>query len=625
MTTTGFDAFSLRRKRFVQPRGEGRRRRLARKNPSARPLIVTGTVCSPPPPPARSDRLTHSTTHVPTCHTIICTVSKYVQGCLCVDMRRGGNASITTRKLSFLLSFPVVVLSTTFIKSDDDKDFSWVYTIVHVYLPQMSDSFLQQAALSAEQSVREWIRKTLREVMMQALQNHIRPSTSSHHRDDDVKMAHLSLQDLQVCFKVVKRVSDGWRDELQKHKHIQTASWVQDVWESGRDNLWSQELSLERWNEILASRRHATSSVIATNENGAGSSETDLSIGANATQNDNPDVDAGTDNGLLKVPYCVLRTMVRPHSCQDDDETGDEILSKLKRMGQTKGQSYWPLDPQILEEAAQGIPKRQRCEKKGPRKASRAFYQLVPPSQNENNQQQGGEEEHESADSGDEEAIAQKKSSEQESSASHQIISEVLKRRRTIRAPPKKSMKRGQLQPTISQSLLIGEIPRPASTISTSSLNTDELTAQEKEELQRSMIHSEEVVVDDEEPSPTMIFGTLQEFGSIHAMIREQIKQDQGQRTMDDMTDAQRRRQQRAYVKERLAPHRSQKNQDPQKYRSKILRTEQDCEDGTTKHFLEFDLGWSLVEYEKDGEKRLMAFDSIQAALEEKTPDDTNG
>jgi hypothetical protein len=441
-------------------------------------------------------------------------------------------------------------------------------------------SFFQRAESAAERNVREWIRKTLREVFLQAFQRHLQ-------FDNNDNAAKLSAEDLDKCMELVQRVSDAWQEELCQNKHLRTAAWVQDVWDSGRGNLWSVELTVDGWKErtILSHKGAPTASATSSVPVQV---ETD------------PIADLGTDVGgissgdgdLLKVPYCQLRKLGRHTTCKIEEGNQDSnVIAELQRLGQHK-QSYWPLDHQIVEDTAKTIPKRQRWEKRRP--SNSMNYQVVVNDDNEE----------------------EKEGEFLENTTAHRILSAVLERAKSKIKNPRQGNKRKRGRPTTAIAAQPEETPRLPSTVASSRHNVDEeLTTQEKEELDR-LIHP-----DDGDPdgrSMICIFGALQDIGKIHASIQRERKQSQGIST--NLTEKQRRRQERAYIKERLAPHRIQKNQDPQKYRSKVLRTEQECEDGITKNFLEFDLGWSLLEYDEGGEKRLMAFSSIQASLEEQSP-----
>jgi hypothetical protein len=123
----------------------------------------------------------------------------------------------------------------------------------------------------------------------------------------------------------------------------------------------------------------------------------------------------------------------------------------------------------------------------------------------------------------------------------------------------------------------------------------------------------------DASPPPLVLFGALKKVGDIHYKLQQRIKDDSTRNNKEalPLSDKQARRQQRASIQERLDPHRILKNHDIQKYRSRILRTE-DWHDETKKYF-DMDLGWCLLEVRKsNGKKRLLCFSSLEISLEDR-------
>lgn len=156
------------------------------------------------------------------------------------------------------------------------------------------------------------------------------------------------------------------------------------------------------------------------------------------------------------------------------------------------------------------------------------------------------------------------------------------------------------------------EEPRQASDISSAKYHVaSELTDAEKKGLDE-LIHAEE---DSVTPTAT-IFGPLTQVGRLHAQARRQ--QDPPPK---DQTDKQRRRKDRAYIKERLLPNTMERNQDPQTYRSKILHTEGVPADPTSPptKYLELDLGWCIIErrHAGNGQSEVIAFSGAEVTLSE--------
>ena len=416
---------------------------------------------------------------------------------------------------------------------------------------------------------------------------------SNNNNNQEITTVQLQAQGLENCLELVRRVSEAWQHELRECKHFRTAQWVHEVCDSGRNNLWTVPLPSEGWmtsSNIVTKANHQH--VDTSHES---SQRIETIIMAQNRRND--------DDQHLPLPYSELRKLGRVTSSAMAPQNTD-FLSQLKYMGE-QGQSYWPLDHEIIDEMAETIPKRQRWERRIPAKESK--YQVVLSKNVRSNEDD--EDEHDAEDNA---------STVETSSESDKIFAAVLRKSSNKIKSAKLPSKRRRLRPShVLRS--IDEIPRPPSNVSSSTHDVhEELTAAEKEELDRTMIHPEDDAAEiNDESSFRMgsIFGALQDVGMIHARIQEEKKAAEGKLAI--LSESQRRRQERVYIKERLVPRRIQKNQDPQKYRSKILRTEQECEDGTIKTFLELDLGWSLMEYWTEGEKRLMVFSSMQITLEE--------
>ena len=178
------------------------------------------------------------------------------------------------------------------------------------------------------------------------------------------------------------------------------------------------------------------------------------------------------------------------------------------------------------------------------------------------------------------------------------------------------------------------DVPRLPSSIGSATYHVaTTLSERDKEDALRYIISTPE---EEERPTTThhessriTIFGALEDLGTTYR--RQEENQDTKQQRAGGrhhphphhedvavLTDRQQRRRDNYYVKERIFPRRAQKNHDPGKYKSKILRTEQELDDGTIQSFLDFDLGWTMIEYpDSKGEKRLMLFSSLQVVMEE--------
>lgn len=349
------------------------------------------------------------------------------------------------------------------------------------------------------------------------------------------------------------------------------------------------------------------------------------------------------------IPYCELRYLTRPHLRQPNPLQGprDHPLNVFRQLGRQGIISYWPLDPSIIDDFAIEIPIRQRSERTTAGKkrgGANLHVQIIVPGKNAKGKDPMIE------------GVVEEEDDEEEQEESKRIFSQVLARtqskinlprfRRTTKrkllleeAAAAVAASGGTSRLTQQQQRRIQEnIPRPPSSIDstvfhipTSSLST--VSEEEDAILRRKYLAPEVYDIDSTENATiTNIFGFLEDLGTLHR--RRQSKEKEGRSddgTVPLLTEQQERRQDRIYLKERIRPRRPQKNLFLRNMKSKILRTEE--QDTTTmmeddgeipimKSFLDFDLGWTLVEYTNpmDGQRKLMIFSSLQVTVIEEDP-----
>jgi hypothetical protein len=97
----------------------------------------------------------------------------------------------------------------------------------------------------------------------------------------------------------------------------------------------------------------------------------------------------------------------------------------------------------------------------------------------------------------------------------------------------------------------------------------EELSANEKRQLDTLLHHDDGN--DDESSAPMVLFGALSKVDEVQHRLQQQLGPEL---FLSDNKKA--RRLHRAAIQERLNPHRTLKNCDPQTYRSKVLKTEDD-------------------------------------------------
>ena len=98
----------------------------------------------------------------------------------------------------------------------------------------LPDPLLEEAEQAAKEMACEWIRKTLHEVFLQALQQtwKVRPDGA----DSSTMRVELDTDDYADCHDFVNQVAlMAWREKLEQLKHEQVALlWLDRVLESSR-------------------------------------------------------------------------------------------------------------------------------------------------------------------------------------------------------------------------------------------------------------------------------------------------------------------------------------------------------------------------------------------------------
>lgn len=393
-----------------------------------------------------------------------------------------------------------------------------------------SSRLLHQAASDAAKAhARQWFQKTLREVFQQGFKARLLEIIS----DSQVESSKIrvSQQDLEDCLDLVLRFKDSWKAHMQDpHGHFQASEWLEDVFETGRQSLWSGDVQQQAptpSQKSLPKRRRA---------NASSGNKSDLSS-TGATLTSTP-----SSNGATFLPYSVLRNLpeIRPNSIGESQELDPhQAVKKIQQMGlqDSPPASYWPASMiQPLQEAAEDLPQRLRPER---RPSLLSQLQVLPKSVWRTQRQEFSTTTTETAENralrdGSQNQVAP-------SGFSDNILYELVRPKK-----PRKNPSRKRPLHVTDLALRQEEEPRQASDISSAKYHVaSELTDAEKKGLDE-LIHAEE---DSVTPTAT-IFGPLTQVGRLHAQARRQ--QDPPPK---DQTDKQRRRKDRAYIKERLLPN----------------------------------------------------------------------
>jgi hypothetical protein len=473
----------------------------------------------------------------------------------------------------------------------------------------LPDPLLEEAEEAAKEMACEWIRRTLHEVFLQALQQtwKVRPDA-----DSSTMRVELNNDDYADCHDSVNQVALAWRGKLQQSKHEQVALWVDQVLESSRDNLWTKpQERTTRLNPFPHSR--ANDYLNSDQDNSTDISETTTPTTQRASKS----------NDFLQIPYTKLRALGKKQGLRSEYLPPEQAIERVQSMGRS-GQTYWPLDWNLIDQAAAEIPKKLYSENKT---ISKNDYQVIPKSlwEKQQQQRQNATIEPDQSNRRDSESCSQNESCA--SQAASLVIDDsskavewsrsgaltfILDRKRRNQVGGTsneniRGVKRAKVRPE--------EIPRSPSDFGGRRYHPLEITAElsykERKNLEE-YIHKDSSTPQLEPPS--VVFGALKKVGHLHHFLQQEYDlQVQNHRGDEALTDRQVRMRLRKGIKERLGFHQLEKNHDPKTYRSKVLRT---CDrDDETQKRLDLDLGNVLVELPVGDKKRLFAFSSLEVKL----------
>ena len=494
----------------------------------------------------------------------------------------------------------------------------------------LQDQLLEEAEQAAKGMACEWIRKTLHEVYLQALQQtwKVRPGA-----DSSTMRVELNTEDYADCHDFVNQVALAWREKLQQSKHEQVALWVDQVLESSRDNLWTKpQQGTTRRNPSPPTRVSKPNDDL---DNDQDSSEDIPETTTPTTQRANKSNDL-----LLQIPYTKLRALGalgQKQGLGSDYLPPKQAIEQVQNMGRS-GQTYWPLDWKIIDKTAAEIPKKLYSERKP---VSKNDYQVIPKSLwKKQQQQQRQKETTEPEQSNDRNGESSSLNESTASQATSLIIDDSSKAVEWSRSGALTTIldrkRRNQVQFTSNHQDSRGEkvakvrhqeTPRLPSDFGGTRYHLSEMIAElsykERQNLEE-YIHAEE---DDSSPQvepPRVVFGALKKVGHLHHFRQQEYdNQVQNYRGDEALTGRQVGMRLRKGIKERLGFHQLEKNHDPRTYRSKILRT-CDCHDESQKH-LDLDLGNCLVELPAGDKKRLFAFSSLEVQLRDEDATSIHG
>ncbi|CAJ1946341.1 unnamed protein product [Cylindrotheca closterium] len=214
-------------------------------------------------------------------------------------------------------------------------------------------SLIDEAEQAAKSAAVEWIREALRETFMQGLKS-VWKVTKDEEEDYTIQ---LSPEGFESCLSLVEDLSNRWKNDLAKTGHTRTGEWVMEVFLQGKPDLWTKPI-LTSTTEPSKIPATATANGDPEKNNAQEENELEQNQEGDHAQKDG---DQATPPSSQKIPYCKLRRLCR--KVHIDDQLPENPLEILQNMGR-RGESYWPLDWKLIEDAA----KMERPKRRAPQK-----------------------------------------------------------------------------------------------------------------------------------------------------------------------------------------------------------------------------------------------------------------
>jgi len=443
-------------------------------------------------------------------------------------------------------------------------------------------SLVEQANYSAKEMALYWIRSVFRQVSVQTLKQ---LWTITHGDDNDSTKLHITHEHLETCERTCERLGNFWCQRLRDSGQMQVAEWVNEIMDKRR--FWESD-------DVLLGKASLTS----------GEGETAATL---QTSSENKSIGACSKPEVEPLPLPpngskLILTKIRrlgERKVGEAPPSLDRVSRTLDELGRN-GETEWPLDWSIIEEAARNNVKRLHSESIRGRplhKASKNNYEVVPKSLVETTENQQ-----------EIDAIM----------ASRGRLTMMVERKRKAAAEPSADETTQVAPPTLKS---LARAPSSFGDNERLSWNDDviaTLSEQDRQQLERDMIHKNQEA---EEPPAELhsVLGALKDVGGYHMYL-----QNQHDDTIEEMSDKKRRREERKARKQRLFPRQVEKqDRETKKAVTKVMRTL----DSAEQHWMELDMGECLVEIvdPESSQKKLCALSSLEVLLkdEDATTDET--
>jgi hypothetical protein len=417
------------------------------------------------------------------------------------------------------------------------------------------DRILQEANISAHNIVTIWIQRVFREAAIQILRRLI--VLERNERNVHVRITE---EMLDVCDRTCRRLGNIWTTKLIQTDQREVAGWVEEVTEIGQ--FWDGDESNFREGGVNMTVKSSRTD------------ETKTSRQPPCTMGETSKI-VGTENSLAI-------TKIRRIGNEGDIT---DWIKALDEMG-VKGETMWPFDWSLIQEAAREIPRRLHLDGGKDRKPN-IEYEVIPKSILKNRR-----EIEESEDDKAAEIVAR--------TSSHVTFHLEKKKRKAQEAVDERSTERYRREEEST------EKARCPSTMDANSLWDWELTKatiEDKEKIASSFIHP-----DRKPASNQILLGAIKHLGRCHLFL-----QNEGDDHVSD--EAKGKRAFRKAFKERLGPLQMIRDErDINKLLTKISRANHDRDQQI---WFELDLGECMLEVETHGNKKIYAFSTIELSLKD--------
>mmetsp|Transcript_25835 Transcript_25835/g.29548 ORF Transcript_25835/g.29548 Transcript_25835/m.29548 type:complete len:418 (+) Transcript_25835:28-1281(+) len=393
--------------------------------------------------------------------------------------------------------------------------------------------FTKEAQIDAESIVKGWICGVFRESSLQIL----RQQWNVRKSEDGVLELGINPQMLDECQRICRRLASHWEKRLVEGGQFQVATWVSEI--ALENDFWSRDY------EIMSKKKKSHRNHIQTVEDRAASvirkpKEKSKTLEENV-------VEQGSNSQL---PIFKLWHLLQ-------SETDVRILNEMLTQLGCEGNTLWPLDWKIIDDACRRI--KNRLHKINPC----VRFEVLPKE------------------------VAVLKEQKEDIKVKQSVRVQKLldqKKRRLLKCSGKCQRKaRASKKSRLEEQMIANARPpslQPAEEVWHWETIKKSFIDVEKEKLEKEYIHP-----DNEDNLPSTALGALSSLGLTHFHLCG------GDKDVENYSDKQKRRIKKVLLLERLGGKKIMRDE-RKRPASKVARVKTD----ENEHFLEFDVGECMIE-----------------------------